>query len=184
MAPMNETTISFRVRPAAESDVPAIAAIYAHHVATGTASFELSPPTVDEMRERFSACMEGDYPFFVAERSGRVVGYAYAGPYRARPAYRHTVENSVYVDPGEIGRGVGSALLPVLIEHCAARGFRQMIAIIGGSDNAASIRLHTKHGFVEAGRLVAVGYKHERWLDTVMMQIPLGQGSASAPTRP
>ena len=181
---MGDAMNALRVRLATDADVPAIAAIYAHHVATGTASFELLPPSVNEMRERFDACRKGDYPFFVAVRAGRVVGYAYAGPYRARPAYRHTVENSVYVDPGEIGRGVGSALLPVLIEHCAARGFRQMIAIIGGSDNAASIRLHAKHGFVEAGRLVAVGYKHERWLDTVMMQIALGPGSASSPSRP
>ena len=181
---MGDAMNALRVRLATDADVPAIAAIYAHHVATGTASFELLPPSVNEMRERFDACRKGDSPFFVAVRAGRVVGYAYAGPYRARPAYRHTVENSVYVDPGEIGRGVGSALLPVLIEHCAARGFRQMIAIIGGSDNAASIRLHAKHGFVEAGRLVAVGYKHERWLDTVMMQIALGPGSASSPSRP
>ena len=175
---------SFGLRAAAADDVPAIAAIYAYHVETGTASFELAPPTVDEMRERFDACIRGDYPYLVADRSGHVVGYAYAGPYRARPAYRHTVENSVYVDVNEIGCGIGGALLALLVEQCEARGFRQMIAIIGGADNAASIRLHAKHGFVEAGRLLAVGYKHDRWLDTVLMQRALGSGAGSPPARP
>ena len=174
---------SFIVRQATADDVPAITAIYAYHVETGTASFELSPPTGDEMRERFEACARGDYPYFVAECAGRVVGYAYAGPYRARPAYRHTVENSVYIEADEVGRGIGGALLAVLVEQCKARGFRQMIAIIGGADNAASIRLHAKHGFVETGRLLAVGYKHERWLDTVMMQLALGPGATAPPTR-
>ena len=175
---------SFIVRPATANDVPAVTAIYAHHVETGTASFELSAPSVDEMRERFESCARGDYPYLAAERSGRVVGYAYAGPYRARPAYRHTVENSVYVDASEVGRGIGGALLAVLVGQCEARGFRQMIAIIGGADNAASIRLHARHGFVETGRLLAVGYKHARWLDTVMMQLALGAGATSPPTRP
>ena len=178
------TSEALVVRPATASDVPAVAAIYAHHVTAGTASFELSPPSVDEMRERFETGARGDYPFLAAERSGRFVGYAYAGPYRARPAYRHTVENSVYVDPNEIGRGIGSALLAVLIEQCEARGFRQMIAIIGGADNAASIRMHAKHGFVEAGRLLGVGHKHGCWLDTVLMQLALGPGATSPPTRP
>jgi len=174
----------FAVRNATADDVPAIAAIYSHHVVTGTASFELAPPTIDEMRERFDACWRGDYPYLAAERGGRIVGYAYAGPYRARPAYRHTVENSVYVDANDVGRGIGSALLAILVEQCEARGFRQMIAIIGGADNAASIGLHAKHGFAETGRLLAVGHKHNRWLDTVLMQRALGPGAGGPPTRP
>ena len=176
---------TFVVRSATLDDVPAIAAIYAHHVKTGTASFELAAPTVDEMRARFEACGEGGYPYLVAvDASARVVGYAYASAYRARPAYRHTVENSVYVDAAEVGRGIGSALLAVLVEQCEARGFRQMIAIIGGSDNAASIRLHAKQGFSDAGCLRAVGHKLDRWHDTVMMQRALGPGANSPPTRP
>jgi phosphinothricin acetyltransferase len=164
--------------------VPAIAAIYAYHVAHGTASFELAPPTVDDMLQRFEASQRSDYPYFVAARShGRVVGYAYAGPYKARPAYRHAVENSVYVAADQMGRGIGSALLAALIEECTARGYRQMIAIIGGADNEASIRLHARHGFVEAGRLLAVGHKFDRWLDTVLMQRALGAGTTLPPSR-
>jgi phosphinothricin acetyltransferase len=175
---------SIVVRAAAAADVPAIAAIYAHHVTTGTASFELAAPTADEMMRRFEAAADGDYPYFVAtDAKGRVIGYAYAGAYRARPAYRHTVENSVYVEAGGGGHGVGSALLAVLVSACADRGFRQMIAIIGGADNVASIALHRAHGFVEAGRLTDVGRKHDKWLDTVLMQRSLGDGASSPPTR-
>jgi L-amino acid N-acyltransferase YncA len=177
-------TASIVVRAAGTADVPAIAAIYAHHVQSGTASFELEAPSVDEMRRRYATALEGGYPYFVAaDSTGRVIGYAYAGAYRARPAYRHTVENSVYVEAGGGGHGVGSALLAVLIAACADRGFRQMIAIIGGADNAASIALHRAHGFVEAGRLADVGHKHDRWLDTVFMQRALGDGAKSPPTR-
>src|SRR5438874_7535223 len=136
------------------------------------------------MLHRFEASQRNDYPYFVAaQHSQRVVGYAYAGPYRARPAYRHTVENSVYVDANETGRGIGGALLDALIARCEARGYRQMIAIIGGADNAASIRLHARHGFVEAGRLAAVGHKFGLWLDTILMQRALGEGATSSPTR-
>ena len=177
-------TRSFVVRSATAADVPAIAAIYDYHVAHGTASFELAPPSVDDMLQRFEMSQRNDYPYFVAAlRSERVVGYAYAGPYRARPAYRHAVENSVYVDANAMGHGVGSALLAALIEECGARGYRQMIAIIGGADNAASIRLHARHGFVEAGRLVGVGHKFDRWLDTVLMQRVLGAGNTLPPSR-
>src|SRR5947207_6601960 len=177
-------TRSFVVRSATATDVPAIAAIYDHHVAHGTASFELAPPSVDDMLQRFEMSQRNDYPYFVAAlRSERVVGYAYAGPYRARPAYRHAVENSVYVDANAMGHGVGSALLAALIEECGAGGYRQMIAIIGGADNAASIRLHARHGFVEAGRLVGVGHKFDRWLDTVLMQRALGAGDTLPPSR-
>ena len=175
---------SVLVRKATAADVPAVAAIYAYHVANGTASFELAPPGVDEMLQRFNASQDGGYPYLVAaESSGRIAGFAYAGPYRSRPAYRHTVENSVYVDAREIGRGIGGALLDALIAGCQARGYRQMIAIIGGADNAASIRLHARHGFVEAGRLPAVGYKFGLWLDTILMQRALGEGATSSPTR-
>ena len=177
-------TRSYVVRSATVADVPAIAAIYDYHVAHHTASFELSPPTVDDMLHRFEASQRNDYPYFVAaQHSQRVVGYAYAGPYRARPVYRHAVENSVYVDANEMGHGIGSALLAALIEECAARGYRQMIAIIGGADNAASIRLHARHGFAEAGRLIGVGHKFDRWLDTVLMQRALGAGAALPPSR-
>src|SRR5437868_13492136 len=151
-------TRSLVVRSATDADVPAIAAIYDYHVAHGTASFELAPPTVGDMLQRFVRSQRNEYPYFVAaQQSERVVGYAYAGPYRARPAYRHAVENSVHVDANEMGHGVGSALLVALIAECEGRGYRQMIAIIGGADNAASIRLHARHGFAEAGRLVGVG---------------------------
>jgi phosphinothricin acetyltransferase len=177
-------TRPFVVRSATDADVPAIAAIYDYHVAHGTASFELAPPTVDDMLQRFVTSQRNDYPYFVAAaHSERVVGYAYAGPYRARPAYRHAVENSVYVDANEMGHGFGNALLAALIEECAARGYRQMIAIIGGADNAASIRLHARHGFVEAGRLLGIGHKFDRWLDTVLMQRALGPGATLPPSR-
>ena len=177
-------TRSFVVRSATDADVPAIAAIYDYHVAHGTASFELAPPTVDDMLQRFETSQRSDYPYFVAQKdSERVVGYAYAGPYRARPAYRHAVENSVYVEANEMGHGIGSALLVALIDECAARGYRQMIAIIGGADNEASIRLHARHGFAEAGRLIGVGHKFDRWVDTVLMQRALGAGAALPPSR-
>ncbi len=173
---------SIVVRAATVADVPAIAAIYAQHVATGTASFELAPPDMDEMLRRYARAQDGGYPYVVAcDAAARVIGYAYAGPYRTRPAYRHTVENSVYVEAGGSGHGVGSALLAVLIAACSDRGFRQMVAIIGGADNAASIALHRSHGFAEAGRLENVGRKHGRWLDTVLMQRGLGDGATSAP---
>jgi L-amino acid N-acyltransferase YncA len=181
---MTRAAGSIVVRAAAAADLPAIAAIYAHHVKSGTATFELDPPDVNEMKRRFDAAADGGYPYLVAaDRDGRVIGYAYAGPYRARPAYRHTVENSIYIEAGGVGHGVGSALLAVLIAACEDRGFRQMIAIIGGADNAASIALHRAHGFAEVGRLPDVGRKHDRWLDTVLMQRALGDGASSPPTR-
>jgi L-amino acid N-acyltransferase YncA len=172
----------FVIRAAIAGDIPSIAAIYAHHVAHGTASFELAAPGMDEMRARFDAIVEAGYPYLVADGVPEgIVGFAYAGPYRSRPAYRHTVENSVYVKAGEGGRGIGGALLGVLVEACESRGFRQMIAIIGGADNGASIALHAACGFVEAGRLRAVGRKFDHWLDTVLMQRALGDGDSSAP---
>ena len=171
------------IRASEETDVATITAIYHHHVLHGAASFEIEPPDAAEMARRRRAVIDGGYPHLVAEQGGRVVGYAYATAYRPRPAYRNTVENSVYVEAGGGGHGVGSALLAVLIAACADRGFRQMIAIIGGADNAASIALHRAHGFVEVGRLADVGHKHDRWLDTVFMQRALGDGAKSPPTR-
>ena len=172
------------VRAASPGDMAAIADIYGRHVAVGTASFEMAVPDVDEMLRRYHSTIADGYPYLVAaDERTRVVGYAYAGPYRARPAYRHTVENSVYVDAGVVGRGVGGTLLAALIEACTARGYRQMIAIIGGADNAASLNLHAAHGFNEAGRLVAVGRKLGCWLDTVLMQRALGDGARTPPAR-
>jgi len=169
------------LRPATLDDAPAITAIYAEHVLHGTASFELTPPTIDEMRQRMDALMRGGFPWIAACRDGALVGYAYAGPYRPRPAYRYTVEDSIYLAPAAQRHGIGSALLARLIELCVARGDRQMIAAIGDSANARSVAVHARAGFVEIGRLAHVGRKFERWLDVVFMQRALGDGARSAP---
>lgn len=169
------------IRPADAGDIAAVAAIYAHHVLHGLASFELDPPDADEMRRRYDTLTGAGYPFLVAERHGEVVGYAYAGPYRTRPAYRGTVENSVYVAPDFANRGIGRALLEALIEAAAARGYRQMVAIIGDSGNTASIALHRTCGFDETGVLKSVGFKFGRWVDSVLMQRPLGPGDGTSP---
>lgn len=158
-----------------------VTAIYGDHVLHGKASFEETPPTEEDMRGRQQALQDGGYPYLVAERDGQVVGYAYAGPYRTRPAYRHSVENSVYVAPGQTGGGIGSALLNDLVQACEAAGFRQMIAIIGDSANTGSISLHARYGFRHAGTLNAVGFKHGAWVDSVIMQRPLGRGQESLP---
>jgi len=169
------------LRPCLEDDLDAITAIYGHAVATGTASFELEPPSRDEMARRRSALLDAGYPYLVAEVGGRIAGYAYASAYRARPAYRGTVENSVYVDQAVQGRGIGRALLGRLVDECAARGFRQMVAVIGDSANHASRRLHEAAGFTLVGTLHSVGWKHGRWLDTVLMQRSLGTGDDTPP---
>ena len=169
------------IRPSRDADVPAITAIYAHHVETGTASFETTAPDEAEMRRRRNALMERRYPWFVADLDGEVCGYAYAGPYRTRPAYRYTVEDSVYVGSSAQRRGIGKALLHTLIRACTDLGFRQMVAIIGDSAQAASIGLHQAAGFEMVGTLGDVGYKHERWLDTVFMQLALGEGASTPP---
>ncbi len=169
------------IRPSRDADVPAIAAIYAHHVETGTASFETVAPDEAEMRRRRSALIERRYPWLVAELEGEVCGYAYAGPYRTRPAYRHSVEDSVYVRSSMQRRGVGGALLRALVRACTNLGFRQMVAIIGDSAQAASIGLHRAAGFEMVGTLRNVGYKHDRWLDTVFMQLALGEGARTPP---
>ena len=168
------------VRDCETADVPAIASIYRREVLHGTASFEIDPPDVDEMLRRRDALLTGGYPYLVAIIDGRVAGYAYAGAYRARPAYRSTVENSVYVDPAFRGRKVASALLMRLLSESGRSGFRQMIAVIGDSANRPSIRLHEAAGFGPSGVLRSVGWKHGRWLDTVLMQRALGPGDAAA----
>jgi phosphinothricin acetyltransferase len=169
------------VRPATPADIPAIARIYAHAVRHGTASFEIDPPDEAEMARRQRALFDGGYPFLVAEIDGLVVGYAYAGMYRARPAYRFSVENSVYIAPEMHRRGIGRVLLDRLIAECETRGYRLMIAVIGDSAQAASIELHRAAGFELVGVLEGVGYKFERWLDTVLMQRPLGKGRSAPP---
>jgi L-amino acid N-acyltransferase YncA len=167
------------VRVATAADLPAITAIYRHHVLHGLASFEIEPPDATEMARRHTAVVELGLPYLVAELDGRVAGYAYAAVYRARPAYRYTVENSVYVDSGCAGRGIGSALMPPLIAGCTQAGRRQIIAVIGDSANLASIRLHAKFGFQRVGLLPAVGFKFGRWVDSVLMQREIGNEPAT-----
>lgn len=175
----------FTIRAAVPQDVPQITAIYAQAVKDGTASFELTVPDEAEMRSRFETLITANYPYLVAHDTREpalIAGYAYAGPYRTRPAYRWSVESSVYVRPDHHGRGIGSGLLRELIERASERGFRQMVAIIGDSNNASSIALHAKAGFERTGTLKDVGFKHGRWLDTVIMQKTLGRGSEDLPS--
>jgi L-amino acid N-acyltransferase YncA len=170
------------LRPAGEGDMDAVAAIYAHHVLTGRGSFETEPPSAQEMRRRRREVLSRGLPYLVAEMpGGAVVGYAYATLYRQRAAYRHTVENSVYVRPDMARRGIGRRLLKALIVGCESAGFRQMVAVVGDSANLASIRLHEALGFRLVGTLRAVGRKHGLWLDTVFLQRPLGEGDGSPP---
>jgi phosphinothricin acetyltransferase len=170
------------VRDAGPDDLAAVAAIYAHHVLTGLGSFEEQPPDLAEITRRFRAVIDAGLPYLVATMDGQVAGYAYAGPFRPRPAYRHTVENSVYVAPGMEGRGIGRALLAALVERCTALGRRQMVAVIGGGyENAGSARIHAELGFKEAALLRAVGWKFGRWLDVLMMQRALGPGGEKPP---
>ena len=172
---------SFVVRPCEAEDVPAIAAIYRREVLEGVATFETDPPEARDMDERRRRVVAAGFPYLVAAGDDGVAGYAYVSEWRARAAFAHTVENSVYVRHDLRGRGIGRMLLARLVEECAARGFRQMIAVIGDSGNAGSIALHARLGFVHAGVQRAVGWKHGRWLDTVIMQRALGDGDARAP---
>jgi phosphinothricin acetyltransferase len=172
---------SAEIRAASEADLAAITAIYDREVREGTATFELTPPDLAEMTQRFRALLDGGFPYLVASIDGRVVGYAYASSYRPRPAYRFTVENSVYLSPDVHRRGIGAQLLQQLLEQCATRGYRQMIAVIGDSANAGSIGLHRHAGFQMIGTHPNVGFKFGRWLDTVMMQRALGDGATTAP---
>lgn len=161
------------IRDATPADIPAIQAIYAHHVLHGLASFEETAPPVDEMRSRYEAIVASGKPYIVAELGGRVVGYGYASAYRTRSAYRYTLENSIYVDDQARGRGVGTALLESLVARCRGGPWRQMLAVIGDSANGASIGVHRKAGFRQVGLLERVGYKHGRWVDSVLMQLEL-----------
>lgn len=172
---------ALEIRPTTEADLTAITEIYEHAVRHGTATFELVPPDLAEMTRRFRALTDGGYPYFVATLDGEVAGYAYAGPYRPRPAYRFTVENSIYLRPASHRRGIGLRLLHRLIEECERRGYRQMIAVIGDSANAGSVGVHTACGFALIGTHANVGLKFGRWLDTVMMQRALGAGAATIP---
>jgi len=169
------------VRASTEADVARCAEIYAHHVLHGTASFEIDPPDLAEMTRRRAAVLDIGLPHLVAERAGRVLGYAYASNWRPRPAYRFSVEDSIYIDKDAVGQGVGKALLPVLIAQCTALGKRQMVAVIGDSAQAPSIRLHAACGFEMVGTLANIGFKFGRWLDSVLMQRPLGEGAAPPP---
>jgi L-amino acid N-acyltransferase YncA len=175
------TMTAIPIRPAEAADIAAITRIYAHAVRHGTASFELDAPDITEMARRQRALIEGGFPYLVAELDGAVAGYAYAGPYRARPAYRFSVEDSVYVAAEAHRRGVGRALLDRLIVESEARGFRQMIAVIGDSAQAPSIELHRAAGFRLIGAIESVGFKFDRWLDSVLMQRALGPGASTAP---
>ena len=168
-------------RPARPADIPAITRIYADAVRHGTASFELAPPDEAEMARRRDALLAGGFPYLVADVEGEVAGFAYAGPYRARPAYRFTVEDSVYIAPQAQRRGIGRALLDQLIVACEARGYRQMIAVIGDSSQTPSIALHEAAGFRRVGTFEAVGFKFGRWLDSVLMQRPLCKGATTTP---
>ena len=169
------------VRAATSADIPAIAGIYGPAVETGTASFELKPPDVSEMQRRFEAIASAGYPYLVAEEGGRILGYAYASAYRTRPAYRFTVEDSIYVAPDAQGKRVGRALLEALIGECRSRGFRLIVAVIGDSANFGSITLHRRCGFRFSGVLHAIGWKHGRWLDSVQMELAIGDGEAHPP---
>ena len=170
-----------KIRPAAPEDLPAIQAIYAHHVVNGLASFEEQPPALDEIRRRHAEVQGRGLPWLVADFGGAVAGYGYCAPYRLRSAYRHALEDSVYVRPDMQGRGVGTAILRELIERCEALGYRQLVAVIGDSAHAASINLHANLGFLRVGTLRSVGFKLGRWVDSVLMQRPLGRGDASPP---
>jgi L-amino acid N-acyltransferase YncA len=174
-------TIETIVRDAEDPDLTAIQRIYAFHVLSGFATFEETPPAVEEIQQRRLAILDSGLPYLVATFEGEVAGYAYATLYRPRAAYRYTVEDSVYVAEGWRCQGMGTALLSALIARCELGGWRQMIAVIGDSENAASIALHSRLGFERAGTLKAVGFKFGRWVDTVIMQRGLGAGARTLP---
>ncbi|GAA5072537.1 phosphinothricin acetyltransferase [Thermocatellispora tengchongensis] len=172
------------IRKAEERDLPAVARIFAHYVAESVATFEEEPPSVAAWRARRADLAARGLPFLVAEADGQVAGYAYAGPWRPKPAYRHTAEDTIYLAPGRTGAGLGRALLGELIAGCAAAGVRQVVAVIADTGDPASEALHRRAGFEYAGRLTAVGHKHGRWIDTVLMQLDLTAATPSAPSGP
>jgi phosphinothricin acetyltransferase len=169
------------IRPAEPADLPAIQAIYAHHVLQGLASFEEEPPSVDELARRFREVVQKGLPYLVAQYGYEVAGYGYCSPYRARSAYRYALEDSIYIRHDMAGRGIGRRLLEELIRRSEALGYRQIIAVIGDSGNAASIAVHAACGFLRVGTLRSVGFKFGRWVDSVYMQRPLGTGDGTRP---
>ena len=174
--------MSITIRHALPDDLDRITQIYADAVLNGTASYELEPPTRAEMGERFEALMDGGYPYLVADRDGAIIGYAYAGPFRARPAYRFIVEDSIYIAPEAKGAGIGKALMQALIDETITLGFRQIVAVIGdGHAESPSVRLHERLGFHHTGRMEGSGYKHGRWLDTIFMQLAMNGGATIPP---
>lgn len=172
------------IRSATPDDMLAVQGIYAYHVLHSTATFEQTPPDVQEMRARLAQVREQGLPWLVAELDEHIVGYAYAGTYRPRPAYRYTIEDSIYLAQGQIGKGLGKALLEHLLIECEKGPWRQMIAVISGHDSRGSIALHRSLGFAHVGTQAAVGYKFQQWIDVVVMQRALGEGSQSHPADP
>jgi L-amino acid N-acyltransferase YncA len=174
--------MSMTIRHALPDDLDRITEIYADAVLNGTASYELDPPSRAEMGERYNSLTDAGYPYLVAERDAVILGYAYAGPFRARPAYRFIVEDSIYVAPEAKGAGIGKTLMQALIDESTVLGFRQIIAVIGdGHADSASVQLHERLGFHHTGRMEGSGYKHGRWLDTVFMQLALNGGATLPP---
>jgi phosphinothricin acetyltransferase len=174
---------AFHIRLATEADLPAVHAIYQHHVFHSSGTFEEQAPDLAEMRRRYNVVVTNRLPYLVAHAAdGTIIGYAYAGPFRPRSAYRYTVEDSIYVKTGHARQGIGRALLAALVAHCEALGYRQMIAVIGDSQNLASISTHKKLGFQHIGTFAASGFKFGRWLDSVFMQRPLGEGNNTIPS--
>ncbi|NUW37175.1 N-acetyltransferase family protein [Nonomuraea sp. SMC257] len=165
-------------RPPAESDLPAVAAIYAYYVDKSVATFDEIPPGVEDWQAKAAAITGAGLPFLVTEEDGEVTGFAYAGPFRPKPAYRHTAEVTIYLAPGATGRGLGRLLLGALIERAARAGTRQLVAVVADSGDPASLRLHAAFGFEQAGRLRGVGYKHGRWIDTILLQRALHPSDA------
>lgn len=178
---MGQTMNPIFLRDATPADLPAIQSIYAPHVLHGSASFEMEVPDLNELGVRLARVRDAGLPYLVAELDGEVVGYGYAAPYRPRPAYRFTAEDSVYVRDGLEGRGIGRLLLERLIQRCEQQGYRQMIAMVGDSGNLASVGLHERLGFRRVGVLENVGFKHGRWLDCVILQRGLGDGAGTLP---
>lgn len=172
---------AIQIRAATLADMPAVQALYAHYVVNELATFELVPPSLEEMCARRQAIVDSGLPYLVAAMGAEIVGYAYAAAYRPRPAYRYTVEDSVYISPDHVGEGIGTALLTEVIRHCESGPWRQMVAVITQSGIAGSAELHAKLGFVEVGQMPDVGYKFNRWLGTLIVQRALGSGGTSAP---
>ncbi len=171
---------SLVVRPSTENDVAAMIAIYTHHITRGLGEVDIEPTQADDIKRRRKNMLRRRLPHLAAERDGAIVGYAYAVPFRKRPAYRYAVKHSIYVHPRHVGTGIGRQLLPALIEACASVGYRQMFAYID-ADNVASLSLHEAHGFRRAGLLQGVGFKYGKWADSVLMQRAIGAGTTTPP---